>query len=87
MQQQPGKAVGRMSCGFRGLMLLAFQETMRFKPVASTGTTRVTKRDLQIGCHTIPANTLVICPFDAVHHSSLNWEDAQEFKPVSHREA
>lgn len=59
------------------------QETMRIKPVASTGTTRVTKRELVIGGYTVPAKTMVICPFDAVHHSSLNWEDPHAFRPVS----
>lgn len=52
------------------------------KPVASTGSTRLTKQDVILGGYTIPANTLVICPFDAVHHSPINWEDPDQFKPV-----
>lgn len=52
------------------------------KPVASTGTTRTTKRDLNFGDYTIPAGTMCICPFDAIHHNVLNWEDPDTFKPV-----
>lgn len=58
------------------------QEAMRVKPVASTGTTRVSKRDMQLGRYLIPAGTLIICPFDAVHHNELNWENADSFWPV-----
>lgn len=54
---------------------------MRVKPVASTGSTRITQRDLHIGGFTIPANTFVVCPFDAVHHFPGNWKDADRFKP------
>ena len=52
------------------------------KPVASTGTTRISKRDLRFGPHTIPAGTLIICPFDAIHHNKANWDDPDTFKPV-----
>ena len=52
------------------------------KPVASTGVSRVTKRDMKLGKYQIPAGTLILCPFDAVHHNELNWEDADIFKPV-----
>lgn len=58
------------------------QETMRMKPVASTGTTRLTKRDLQLGKYKIPRGTMCLCPFDAIHHNPLNWEDHDQFKPV-----
>lgn len=58
------------------------QEAMRVKPVASTGSSRLTKRDLRLGGYDIPAGTLVIAPFDAVHHSPLNWDDPDAFKPV-----
>ena len=55
---------------------------MRLKPVAATGTTRIAARDLVLGEHTIPADTLLWVPFDAIHHSELNYEDAGKFKPV-----
>lgn len=54
---------------------------MRLKPVASTGTSRISKRDLRFGSYTIPAGTLIICPFDAIHHNKLNWDDPDAFKP------
>ena len=56
---------------------------MRVKPVASTGSTRVSKRDLCFDGYTIPAGTLIMCPFDAVHHNPKNWDDPDLFKPVS----
>ena len=56
---------------------------MRVKPVASTGSTRVSKRDLCFDGYTIPAGTLIMCPFDAVHHNPRNWDDPDLFKPVS----
>ena len=55
---------------------------MRVKPVASTGVSRLTKRNMKLGKYHIPAGTLILCPFDAVHHNELNWEDADSFKPV-----
>ena len=55
---------------------------MRVKPVASTGSTRVTRRAIEIGGDILPAGTLVVAPFDAVHHSPLNWDDPDDFKPV-----
>lgn len=58
------------------------QEAMRVKPVASTGTSRLTKRNMQLAGFHIPAGTLILCPFDAVHHNELNWEEADTFKPV-----
>lgn len=57
---------------------------MRVKPVASTGTTRITKHEMRFGEHVIPAGTLLMCPFDAIHHNALNWEDPDSFKPVSY---
>ena len=56
---------------------------MRVKPVASTGSTRVSKRALCFDGYTIPAGTLIMCPFDAVHHNPKNWEEPDLFKPVS----
>lgn len=56
------------------------QEAMRFKPVASTGTTRHTKRPLTLGGHTIPAGALLLVPFDPVHR--CNFERPDDFWPV-----
>lgn len=51
------------------------KEAMRCKPVASSGTTRRTKRDLIVGGHLVPAGSIVLAPFDAVHHLPQNWPD------------
>ncbi len=56
------------------------QEAMRFKPVASTGTTRHTKRPLTLGGHLIPAGALLLVPFDPVHR--CNFERPDDFWPV-----
>lgn len=53
---------------------------MRFKPVASTGTTRHTKRPLTLGGYTIPAGALLLVPFDPVHR--CNFERPDDFWPV-----
>jgi cytochrome P450 len=55
---------------------------MRVRPVASTGTTRRTRRDMSLGGHFVPRGTLVIVPFDAVHHHPSNWADPDAFQPV-----
>ncbi|CAL8465333.1 g4868 [Coccomyxa elongata] len=51
------------------------KEAMRVRPVASTGTSRVTKTDMVIGGHLIPGNSFIVVPFDAVHHWAGNWPD------------
>lgn len=51
------------------------KEAMRCKPVASSGTTRRVKRDLVVGGHLVPAGSIVLAPFDAVHHLPQNWPD------------
>ena len=58
------------------------QEAMRHMPVASTGVTRTTKRDMRLGEHFVPEGTTVIVPFDAVHHYHGNWADPDSFLPV-----
>lgn len=59
------------------------QEAMRVLPVASTGTSRVTKADMVIGGHLIPGNSFIVVPFDAVHHWAGNWPDQPHaFIPV-----
>lgn len=55
---------------------------MRIRPVASSGTTRFAKRALQLGPYAIPAGTMLLVPFDAVHHFKGNWEDPDAFIPV-----
>ena len=53
------------------------------RPVASTGTSRVTKTDMVIGGHLIPGNSFIVVPFDAVHHWAGNWPDQPHaFIPV-----
>lgn len=57
---------------------------MRVRPVASTGVSRYTKRDMVLGGHYVPAGTLLDVPFDAVHHFPGNWpQDPDAFIPVS----
>jgi cytochrome P450 len=56
---------------------------MRVRPVASTGTTRYAKRDMLLGGHYVPAGTLLLVPFDAVHHFEANWpQHPDDFIPV-----
>ena len=55
---------------------------MRVRPVASSGTTPRTKRRLRLGPYVIPAGTLLLMPFDAVHHFRGNWEQPDDFIPV-----
>ena len=58
------------------------KEAMRVRPVASSGTTRRVARDLVIRGHLVPRGSVVLCPFDAVHHLASNWgPDAAEFRP------
>lgn len=64
------------------LLWLPDQEAMRVRPVASTGTTRYTKRDMRLGGHLVPKGTLLDVPFDAVHHFPGNWADPDAFTPV-----
>lgn len=54
------------------------KEAMRVKPVASSGTTRKVKRDLVVGGYLVPRGSIVLCPFDAVHHLPQNWPDAPD---------
>ena len=55
---------------------------MRVRPVASSGTTRIAKRKLQLGPYAIPAGSMLLVPFDAVHHFKGNWEQPDDFIPV-----
>ena len=58
------------------------KEAMRVRPVASSGTTRRVARDLVIRGHLIPKGSVVLCPFDSVHHLESNWgPDAAAFRP------
>ena len=62
---------------------LHLQEAMRLRPVASTGTTRRTERELSLLGYKIPAGTLMLCPFDPAHRWEGNWPDRpEEFVPV-----
>jgi len=64
------------------------KEAMRVRPVASSGTTRRTKRDLMINGYLIPAGSTILCPFDAVHKLPGNWgPDADVFNPDRWAEA
>lgn len=42
------------------------QEAMRVRPVAATGSTRYTKRDMTVGGHFVPKGSMVDVPFYAV---------------------
>ena len=56
---------------------------MRLRPVASTGTSRRTERELTLLGYKIPAGTLILCPFDPAHRWEGNWPDRpDEFLPV-----
>ncbi len=56
---------------------------MRVRPVASTGTSRVTKADMVLGGYLIPRNSFIVVPFDAVHHFPGNWPNQPDaFIPV-----
>lgn len=51
------------------------QEAMRVRPVAATGSTRYTKRDMVIGGHFLPKGSMVDVPFYAVSaYSFLHWK-------------
>ena len=64
------------------------KEAMRVRPVASSGTTRRVARDLVIRGHLVPKGSVVLCPFDAVHHLEANWgPDAAVFRPERWGEA
>ncbi len=64
------------------------KEAMRVRPVASSGTTRRVARDLVIRGHLVPKGTVVLCPFDSVHHLESNWgPDAAAFRPERWGEA
>ena len=58
------------------------QEAMRVRPVAAIGVTRRTRREMCLGGYHIPKGTLVVVPFDAVHHHPDNWADPDAFIPV-----
>jgi len=63
-------------------LAMVCKEAMRCKPVASSGTTRRVKRDLVVGGHLVPAGSVVLAPFDAVHHLPQHWPDnPDEFRP------
>jgi len=58
------------------------KEAMRVRPVASSGTTRRVARDLVIRGYLVPKGSVVLCPFDSVHHLESNWgPDAAAFRP------
>ena len=65
-----------------GMFCTPAQEAMRMRPVASTGVTRFAKRNMQLGQYFIPKGTMLLVPFDAVHHFHGNWEDPDSFMPV-----
>lgn len=53
------------------------------RPVASTGTSRVTRADMMLGGYLIPKNSFIVVPFDAVHHFPGNWpHQPHAFIPV-----
>ena len=56
---------------------------MRLRPVASTGVTRRADKELHLLGYTIPAGTIMLCPFDAAHRWEGNWPDRpDDFVPV-----
>jgi hypothetical protein len=55
------------------------------RPVASAGVTRYTQRGMRLGGYFVPKGTLLLMPFDAVHHLPGNWADPDAFIPVSAR--
>lgn len=64
------------------------KEAMRVRPVASSGTTRRVARDLVVRGYLVPKGSVVLCPFDSVHHLESNWgPDAAKFRPERWGEA
>ncbi|BDA50154.1 Cytochrome P450 3A13 [Coccomyxa sp. Obi] len=58
------------------------KEAMRVRPVASSGTTRRARRDMDLGGYLVPKGSLLLVPFDAVHHFPGNWpQDPDAFIP------
>ena len=52
------------------------------RPVAATGTTRRARRNMRLSGYHVPKGTLLLVPFDAVHHHPDNWADPDAFIPV-----
>ena len=57
---------------------------MRVRPVASSGTTRRARHDMDLGGYLVPKGSLLLASFDAVHHFPGNWpQDPDAFIPVT----
>ena len=51
--------------------------------VVGAGVSRVARRDFQLGPYTIPKNTMVWVPVQAMHSSAELWDQPENFMPVS----
>ncbi|CAL1272915.1 unnamed protein product [Larinioides sclopetarius] len=56
-------------------------EIMRFNTVSALNVVRYALTDTKIAGYDLPAGTLVMANFWAVHHDPRNWEDPDKFKP------
>ena len=51
--------------------------------VVGAGVSRVVRRDFQLGPYTIPKNTMVWVPVQAMHSSAELWDQPEKYMPVS----
>ncbi|CAL8468775.1 g8316 [Coccomyxa elongata] len=59
----------------------AIKESMRLMAVVGAGVSRVTKKQVQLGPYTIPKNTMIWVPIQALQTSSALWPQPDKFMP------
>ncbi|EFN57493.1 hypothetical protein CHLNCDRAFT_34731 [Chlorella variabilis] len=57
------------------------KESMRVLPVSADGTAIQAPRDIQLGPHTIPANTIIWVHIFSCHNSARYWDQPDRFLP------
>ncbi|KAI3438694.1 hypothetical protein D9Q98_001114 [Chlorella vulgaris] len=57
------------------------KESMRVLPVSADGTAVQVPQDIQLGGHTVPANTPIWIHTYSTHNSSRHWEQPECFRP------
>ena len=65
--------------------LCILQEAMRVRPVAATGSTRYTKRDMTVGGHFVPKGSMVDVPFYAVSLTAILSSESSDAEILDQR--
>jgi hypothetical protein len=76
--------LGEVTLGQQQMLGVRVQESMRLKPVTTTGTGLVATRGLQLGNQVVPRGTDINIHFWTMFRDPAVWDRASDFLPVLH---